>query len=70
MISTKNIFKSTCKVMLKILRYLLSLIIIGIVAGITFFLAIDYKHKPQDEQFIKECMATGESLETCKGRVF
>ena len=70
MISTKNIFKSTCKVMLKILQYLLSLIIIGIVAGITFFLAIDYKHKPQDEQFIKECMATGESLETCKGRVF
>ncbi len=70
MISTKNIFKSTCKVMLKILQYLLSLIIIGIVAGITFFLAIDYKHKPQDEQFIKECMATGESLETCKGRVY
>lgn len=56
--------------MLKILQYLLSLIIIGIVAGITFFLAIDYKHKPQDEQFIKECMATGESLETCKGRVY
>lgn len=70
MISTKNIFKSTCKVMLKILQYLLSLIIIGIVAGITFFLAVDYKHKPQDEQFIKECMATGESLETCKGRVY
>ena len=70
MISTKNIFKSTCKVMLKILQYLLSLIIIGIVAGITFFLVADYSRKTHDEQFIKECMATGKSLESCKNMLF
>lgn len=56
--------------MLKLLQYLLSLIIIGIVAGITFFLAVDYSRKTHDEQFIKECMATGKSLESCKNMLF
>ena len=56
--------------MLKILQYLLSLTIIGIVAGITFFLVADYSRKTHDEQFIKECMATGKSLESCKNMLF
>ena len=68
--SFKNILKSISKVMLKILQYLLSLTIIGIVAGITFFLVADYSRKTHDEQFIKECMATGKSLESCKNMLF
>jgi len=47
-----------------------SLVIIGIVSGISFYLCADYSYRKQAQQQIKECIDSGFSEETCKNRIF
>lgn len=50
--------------------FILSLIIVGVVAGITWYALIEHSYKDCDNQFINGCMSAGLSEEVCKGRVY
>ncbi len=50
--------------------FILSLIIIGVVAGITWYALTEHSYKDCDNQFINGCMSAGLSEEVCKGRVY
>ena len=49
---------------------LCSLIIIGIVAGVSFYFCVEYSSKDIDQQQIQKCIKSGLSEEICKGRVY
>ena len=66
----KDILKKICKIIWKIFIYIFSLVVIGIIAGISFFLMMERSNKPCDERFIHGCMATGLSEEICKDRLY
>ena len=50
--------------------FIISLIIIGVVAGITWYALIEHSYKDCDNQFINGCMSAGLSEEVCKSRVY
>ena len=50
--------------------FILSLIIVGVVAGITWYALIEHSYKDCDNQFINGCMSAGLSEEVWKGRVY
>jgi len=66
----KDILKRICKIIEKIFIYIFSLVVIGVIAGISFFLMMEQSNKPCDERFIHGCMAAGLSEETCKDRLY
>lgn len=68
--SYKDTLKNIGKIVKKIFLYLFSLIIIGIVAGISFFFVAEQSNKPCDEQFIHGCMAAGMSEQACKDKLY
>ena len=65
--SYKDILKRTCKYVGYIFLYLISLIIIGFVAGLTSYIFVD---KDCDYQFINGCIAAGMSEQSCKSRLY
>ncbi len=68
--SFKNIVKKIGQYLIKLILFILSLIIIGVVAGLTYYIAVEYHFRDKDTQFIQDCMAEGHSEEVCKGRVY
>jgi len=66
----KDILKRIGKYMGYTILFLLSLIVIGIVAGITWYALTEHSYKDCDNQFIYGCMSAGLSEEVCKGRVY
>ena len=68
--SYKNILKNIGKIIKKIFLYLFSLIIVGIIAGISFFFMVEQSNKPCDERFIHGCMAAGMSEQSCKDKLY
>ena len=68
--SYKNILKRIGKYIGYIIIFLCSLAIIGIVAGICFYLLTEHSYKTCDNQFIAGCMSAGLSEEVCKGRIY
>ncbi len=68
--SFKNISKKIGKYVLYFMTILCSLIIIGIVAGVSFYFCVEYSSKDIDQQQIQECIKSGLSEEICKGRVY
>ncbi len=65
--SYKNILKRICKYVGYIILFLCSSVIIGIVAGISFYVFVD---KDCDSQFVQGCMATGMSEQSCKDMLY
>ena len=70
MSSFKNILKENIKMMVKTLIFLFSLVVIGVVAGVTFFLMVEKNSEPCDNQFIQGCMAAGLSEQSCKSKLY
>ena len=50
--------------------FILSLIIIGVVAGITWYALTEHGYKDCDNQFINGCMSAGLSEEVCNGKIY
>lgn len=50
--------------------YFLSLSVIGMAAGISFFLAAEHSYKIETTDIIKDCIAQGVSEQICKDRVY
>ena len=67
MSSYKDILKRTCRYVGYILLYLISVIIIGFVAGLTSYIFVD---KDCDYQLVKGCMYTGMSEQACKDKIY
>ncbi len=67
---SKDTFKNIGKVIGKIFFYLFSLTIIGVIAGVSFFLMVEQSNKPCDDQFIHGCMAAGLSEQSCKSKLY
>ena len=68
--SFKNILKKIGRYILYFVAVLCSLVVVGIVAGITFYFCVEYNSKDIDQRQIQECMESGLSEEICKGRVY
>ena len=66
----KDISKRIGKYIGYTILFILSLIIIGVVAGITWYALTEHSYKDCDNQFINGCMSAGLSEEVCKGRVY
>ncbi|MBQ8466037.1 MAG: hypothetical protein IJ545_08530 [Alphaproteobacteria bacterium] len=67
---SKDIFKNIGKAIRKIFFYFFSLIIIGVIAGVSFFLMVEQSNKPCDDQFIQGCIAAGLSEQSCKDKLY
>ncbi len=65
-----EIIKKISSITFCFLSVVLSLIFIGIIASITFFLLVEKSSQPCDNQFIQGCMAAGLSEQTCKNRLY
>lgn len=69
-----SLFKDILKKIGKYLCYFMLLfsflVIIGMVAGVTFYALVEHSYKECDNQFIQGCMSAGLSEEVCKGRVY
>ena len=68
--SYDDISKRIGKYMGYTILFITSLIIIGIVAGITWYSLTEYSYKYCDKQFINGCMSAGLSEEVCEDRVY
>lgn len=66
----KSILKNIGKYLWHTLFFVVSLLTIGIVAGITFYLLTEHSYKDCNNQFVAGCMSAGLSEEVCKGRVY
>lgn len=65
-----DILKRIGKYIVYTVIFIVSLIIVGVVAGITWYALIEHSYKDCDNQFINGCMSAGLSEEVCKGRVY
>ena len=70
MSTCKSIFKNVGKYAGYAILFLCSLVVIGVVAGATWYMLSEHGCKDCDNQFIYGCMSAGLSEEVCKGRVY
>ena len=70
MVTHKQIIKKTVSTVFLFIKIILSLIIISIVAIITFFLMVEKSNQPYDNQFIQGCISAGLSEQSCKNRLY
>ena len=65
-----DILKRIGKYIVYTVIFIFSLIIVGVVAGITWYVLTEHSYKDCDNQFINGCMSAGLSEELCKVRVY
>lgn len=70
MFSFKNTLRKSGKYLMYAILYFLSLSVIGMAAGISFFLAAEHSYKIETTDIIKDCIAQGASEQICKDRVY
>ena len=68
--SYKSILIKIGRYIAYILLFFVSLLIIGVIAGLTCYGLMEHSYKDCDNQFIQGCMSAGLSEEICKGRIY
>lgn len=68
--SFDDILKRIGKYIVYTVIFIVSLIIVGVVAGITWYALSEHRYKDCDNQFIYGCMSAGLSEEVCKDRIY
>ena len=68
--SGDDILKRIGKYIVYTVIFIFSLIIVGVVTGITWYALTEHSYKDCNNQFIQGCMSAGLSEEVCKGNVY
>ena len=68
--SYKNILTKIGRYIGYTLLFFVSLLIIGIIAGLTYYGLVEYSYKDCDNQFIQGCISAGLSEEICKDKIY